>query len=184
MESTKNLEKRLYLKSLEKYKNLGKNQKLDLIEKSKECAREIFDKLKAQKKLDLKDLFKDYKLSIVFNEDEDYNILSFYDKSINELKIYKKTIERYLDLLKAGSDYDFSYDTFLPILLAHEFYHVYEMNEKGVYTFSNLNKRKFLFFSIGGKIPEASEIGANEFSKIYNNLDTSLEILNLLVKNA
>lgn len=175
------LEIELYLDSLKAYKKLSLEDKIEIINKSKETASEVYLHLQKTNRLNLNDLFNDYGVKIIFNDSEDYAILSYYDKANNELRIYKKTIETYIEVLEANSEYSFTYEKFLDILLAHEFFHVFEMNEENVYTFTDIYKRKVLFFEIREKILEASEIGANEFSRLYNNMDVSLEILNKIV---
>lgn len=180
-QNNEKLEIDLYIDSLKGYKKLSLEDKIEIINKSKDTANEVYLHFKKRNKLNLNDLFTDYGVKIFFNDSEDYGILSYYDKANNELRIYKKTIETYIEVLEANSEYSFSYEKFLDILLAHEFFHVYEMNEEKVYTFTDMYKRKVLFFEIGEKILEASEIGANEFSRLYNNMDVSLEILNNIV---
>lgn len=183
MESINNskLEIDLYIENLNRYKKLTFEDKIEIINKSKETAYKVYTYFEKKNKLNLYDLFNDYGVKLTYNDSEDYGILSYYDKGNNDLRIYKKTIENYISVLAANSEYCFTYESFLDILLAHEFYHVYEMNEENVYTFSEIYKRKVLFFSIKEKILEASEIGANEFSRLYNNMDVSLEILNNIV---
>lgn len=170
----------LYKELLKKYKSLSDNCIDEIIEKSTECALKVYNNIEESKPI--LTYFERYNVKIYEIENDKISMLSFYDKSSNELVIINNNIRKYLKNYNRVCRSRINEDKLKNIVLAHEFYHVYEMNEKNIYTYSNIYKRKFLGFSWNEKIPEASEIGANEFSKLYNDLDINPIIMNKMVE--
>lgn len=170
----------LYRDLLKKYKYLSSDSIDEIIEKSIQCAQKIYKEI--DKDAPILEHFEKYKVKIFEIDNDKINMLSFYDKGSNELVVVNNKLRKYLEDYNVASSSEITEDRLRQIVLAHEFYHVYEMNEKNIYTYSNIYKRKFLGFTWKDKIPEASEIGANEFSKLYNNLDFNPIIMNKIIE--
>ena len=99
------------------------------------------------------------------------NLLAMYDVHHNELSIMHNSIANFHTNIAEKALHDYiSLETLQRMVLAHELYHVIEMNEADIYTYQKIYKRKFLFFTREERLSAASEIGAYHFVKLAENL--------------
>lgn len=144
-----------------------------IILSSMQAAQEVYDRFQDRILTgDFRGLLDLYGARVRLDEETVSSLLAMYDVKNNHLTIFKKSIENFLANIEAKSMGDLvSYETLINLVMAHEFYHMVEMNEPGIYTYQKLRTKKFLFFKWQDRLVAASEIGAYHFVKLALGLD-------------
>lgn len=107
--------------------------------------------------------------------------LAYYDDSQKELVIFESTVNHiYFKMMEKGLDEYLSKEDLNCLILSHELYHMIEMNEADIYSYSDLLEVKWLgFFKKKVKLEVASEIAAYHYSKCVTKLPFSPRIVEL-----
>ena len=158
----------------EELKSFSQDEAASIIHKCMETAQQCCDMFPdALAKQDFQSVYAHYGVRIMSNAQmEATNLLAYYDATLNGLELQTNSIKQFYDrLLEADLGEIISYEKLEEMILAHELYHVIEMNENDVYTYQKIDTRKFLFFSWKKRLVTASEIGAYHFTKLSCQLD-------------
>ncbi len=123
-------------------------------------------------------VFAEYSVAIQYvDTNVSSQVLALYDVEQNVLKIFRASIEAfYQHVLGKALEFSVSLEEVYRIVLAHELYHVIEMNEN-LYTYQKIMPRTFLGFRWRKRLVVASEIGAYHFAKLAENLPYNLMVL-------
>jgi hypothetical protein len=149
----------------EELKRFSDEEVASIIQKCMETAEQCCAMFAQQ---DFRKVYAHYGVRIVTNTQmEATNLLAYYDANLNGLELQSNSIEQfYQRLVAAGLEDVLSFEKLQEMILAHELYHVIEMNEKDIYTYQKIDTRKFLFFTWKKRLVTASEIGAYHFTKL------------------
>lgn len=157
-------------------KKLSEREMDDIIDKSIQSAEEVFERFDEEIQiLGIEGLIKKYGSTISYNDlNKSNTVIAMYDNKENLLIIFDHSIEELNNQIhKLGmSDY-ISRHLLNNLILSHELYHIIEMNEANIYTYSEIYSYNFLGFSRKKRLTVASEIGAFHFSKLVNEIDFS-----------
>ncbi|AZP03602.1 hypothetical protein [Jeotgalibaca ciconiae] len=156
----------------------------EVIEKSVISAEKVYKMLQLENsETNLTAVIESYGVTVVHVDEliSSPNI-ALYDDSEKKLVIFTSTVKRLHQLiLKKGMGELIDEKQFKQLILSHELYHIIEMNEADIYTYSKILKRKrFGFLKKTEQLPVASEVGAYHFSKILNQLQFSPRVIEVL----
>lgn len=155
----------------------------EIIQNSITSAEEVYAKFAADIELvGVEGLIKRYGTEVSYNDlNESNTVIAMYDKKDNLLIIFNHSIaELHSQIKKRGIEDIISKELLKNLILSHELYHIIEMNEEDIYTYSEFYTYKFLGFSRKKRLAVASEIGAFHFSKLLNEIDFSPCIISSL----
>ena len=159
----------------------------DIIKKSIASAEEVYDQFSADIELiGIERLIERYGTEISFNDmNESDTVIAMYDQKDNLLIIFNHSItELHNQIKKRKLEDSIDKDLFQNLMLSHELYHIIEMNEKDIYTYSEFYNYKVLGFNRKKRLSVAGEIGAFHFSKLVNEIDFSPCIIGSLYKES
>lgn len=126
---------------------------------------------------------KDYGVTVRYIDPQiESSNIAYYDDTQKELVIFEGTVNRlHQRIVDKGLADKISLQLFKNVILSHELYHMIEMNEVNIYSYSKLVEIKFLgLFKRKEQLEVASEIAAYHFSKLVNQLEFSPRIVELL----
>lgn len=155
------------------FRSLSQEEVDGIILSSMDAAEAVYNHYEDQIKLgDFRALLNLYQVKVRIEEETVSTLLGMYDVKNNALTIFKRSIENFLHNIENKGMGDLvSYQMLENLVMAHEFYHIVEMNEPGIYTYQKLMSRRFLFFRWKERLTTASEIGAYHFVKLALGLN-------------
>ena len=127
-----------------------------------------------------------YGTKLSYNElNEADTVIAMYDKKENLLIMFEHAIAQLQkQVVKKGMQKQFGDQLLKNLILAHELYHIIEMNEKDVFTYTKFFQYKWLGLTRHKRLAVASEIGAFHFSKLVNKIDFSPCVIHSLIVEA
>ena len=157
-------------------KKLSEEQMDEIIQKSVETAENVFHKVKNKfDSIGINEMINQYGTDVSYNDLNDSDtVIAMYDRNINVLIVFNHsldTLHRRIEDIGMGDILD--RETLKQLVISHELYHIVEMNEENIYTYSELYESKILGFARKSKIKAASEIGAYHFSKLVTGIQYS-----------
>lgn len=157
-------------------KKLSSHEMDDIIRKSIKSAEDVFENAKEDLNvMGSVGMVEHYGTKVSFNTENDSNrLIAMYDRRENMLIIFNHSIDTLHERIKqAGMSRILDKDTLRDLIIAHELYHIIEMNEEDVFTYSKFYETKILGFTRKNRLATASEIGAFHFSKIVTGVNFS-----------
>lgn len=157
-------------------KKLSDKEMNDIIDKSIQSAEEVFNRFGGEiEMLGIEGLIEKFGSTISYNDlNKSNTVIAMYDNKENLLIIFDHSIEDLNNQIhKLGITDYISPDLLDNLILSHELYHIIEMNEADIYTYSEIYSYNFLGFSRKKRLTAASEIGAFHFSKLVNEIGFS-----------
>lgn len=155
----------------------------DVIKRAVACAEECYNRYPVKNDRDsLMETITSYGVQVRYVDQQIISPnLAYYDDSQKELVIFESTVAHiYLKMCEKGLDEFLSKEAFYCLILSHELYHMIEMNEADIYSYSDLLEIKRLgFFKKKIKLEVASEIAAYHYSKCVTELPFSPRIVEL-----
>ena len=157
-------------------KKLSSHEMDEIIKKSIKSAEEVFKSVKEDLNvIGSVGMVENYGTEVSFNTENDSNrLIAMYDRRENMLIIFNHSIDTLHQRIKdAGKDRNLDKATLRDLIIAHELYHIIEMNEKDIFTYSKFYETKILGFTRKNRMATASEIGAFHFSKLVTGVNFS-----------
>ncbi len=155
----------------------------DIIKKSIASAEDVYEQFSSDLELiGIESLIERYGTEISFNDmNESNTVIAMYDQKDNLLIIFNHSItELHNQIKKQNLEDSIDKDLLQNLILSHELYHIIEMNEKDIYTYSEFYSYKVLGFKRKKRLDVAGEIGAFHFSKLVNEINFSPCIIGAL----
>ena len=156
-------------------KSLSEEKINEIVVKSMESAENVFIRYRFKlEQLGIVETINNFGVKVSFNTINKSNtVIAMFDNKAKELIIFESSISELLIRMNNWQQNFIDEEKLKKIILAHELYHIIEMHDKNIYTFSKINKKNFWGISLNSRIVAASEIGAFHFSKLVNNLTFS-----------
>lgn len=154
----------------------SKEEQEKIISQSMKAAKKVFQQYDAAIQLTgLESIVSKYGVKVVYNQLNTSNtVIAMYDNKAKQLIIFQSSLIELLQRMKANGLEDLLTEELLKnLILAHEIYHIIEMHEPDIYTFSKIEEKKVLGITVKNRVKTASEIGAFHFSKLVNELPYS-----------
>lgn len=171
--------------SSQEKKKITKIEQNLIIDKSIACAQEIYNKFWANiTEFGLEETIKNYGVEISYNDlNESDTVIAMYDKKANLLIVFNHAINELIKQVKVlGLQEMISKRLLINLVLSHELYHIIEMNEPNIFTYSKFYEYSLLGYKKKKRLTVASEIGAFHFSKVINGIDFSPCVIGELYK--
>ncbi len=157
-------------------KKLTTDEMDDIIKKSIKSAEDVYENVKVDLvAMGSEGMIENYGTKVTFNTKNDSNrLIAMYDRRENMLIIFNHSIDTLHERIKnAGMSRILDKKTLKDLIIAHELYHIIEMNEEDVFTYSKFYESTILGFTKKSRLATASEIGAFHFSKIVTGVNFS-----------
>lgn len=164
-------------------KKLSEEEMDDIIDRSIQSAEDVYEQFTNELQLlGIEGLIEKYGSSISYNDlNKSNTVIAMYDNKENLLIIFNHSIaELNNQIQKLKLSEQIPKDVLKKLILSHELYHIIEMNEENIYTYSEIYNYTFLGFSRKKRLAVASEIGAFHFSKLVNEIDFSPCVISAL----
>lgn len=157
-------------------KKLSVTEMDKIVQKSKKSAEDVYLEVKNDlNNLGIDDMINRYGTEVSYNEKNDSDrLIAMYDNKKNMLIVFNHSLNTlHQRIQNIGMEHLLDKKILKALVTSHELYHIIEMNEEDIYTYSKMYESNFLGFSKMSRIATASEIGAYHFSKLVTGVSFS-----------